>query len=364
MKRIVTGNLLEADAEALVNTVNTEGVMGKGIALQFNKAYPQMFKEYTAACKEGKVQIGQVHVHDLGRVVNPRFILNFPTKRHWRTPSRLEDIRAGLEALVREVKARGIRSVAIPPLGCGLGGLRWEDVLPLIEKSLDQVPDVDALIYAPTGAPDPARMPNATSRPEMTPRRANVVRALSQYGILGYELTLIEIQKVLYFLQEAGEALKLRFVRGPYGPYADNLRHVLHRFEGHFILGFGEGRNQPDTAIRLLPKAVEKAGRVSEQASDPEDKERIGRVFELIEGYESPYGMELLSSVHWLIAHDLVTPDPGAVTAAAHAWSERKSRVLKPDHIALALGRLADRGWTVAAAGVARDAGAGGRTRP
>src|SRR5262249_17879850 len=154
---------------------------------------------------------------------------------------------AGLDALVQVLRQRGITSVAIPPLGCGHGGLDWNVVRPRIERALEQVPQVEALIYAPPGAPAPADLVNRTERPKMTPRRANMIRLLSEYGVLGYELTLLEIQKILYFLQTSGEPLKLRFQKGHYGPYADNLRHVLHRFEGHFLEGFGDGRNSPRT---------------------------------------------------------------------------------------------------------------------
>jgi hypothetical protein len=183
---------------------------------------------------------------------NPRYIINFPTKRHWKGKSKLADIRAGLDALVVELESRHIRSVAIPPLGCGHGGLQWSEVYPLINAALKGLPHVAALVYAPTGAPEPAAMLHRTPRPEMTSRRANVIRVLSEYLVLGYELTLLEIQKLLYFLQEAGEPLQLRFEQGRYGPYADNLRHVLHQFEGHFLEGFGDGRNSPKTPIRLL----------------------------------------------------------------------------------------------------------------
>lgn len=235
MWTLVTGNILEADVQALVNTVNTVGIMGKGIALQFKKKFPAMFKEYEQLCKEEKLQPGHIHVFDCGELFNPRYIINFPTKRHWKEKSKLEYIQVGLKALVAELKQREIRSVAIPPLGCGNGGLNWSEVLPLIQKALEEIPNVKAVIFAPTGSPDPLRIVNNTQRPEMTPRRANVLRLLSEYCVLGYELTPLEAQKFLYFLQIAGEPLQLRFAQGTFGPYADNLRHVLHQFEGHFI---------------------------------------------------------------------------------------------------------------------------------
>lgn len=146
------GNLLDADVDALVNTVNTVGVMGKGIALQFKKAFGANFKAYQRACRRGEVQIGRMHVFDNGQLVSPRWIINFPTKRHWRSLSRISDIAAGLEALRAEIIRLGIASVAVPPLGCGNGGLAWTDVRPLIEKHLDGL-GVEVHVYAPEGAP-------------------------------------------------------------------------------------------------------------------------------------------------------------------------------------------------------------------
>jgi O-acetyl-ADP-ribose deacetylase (regulator of RNase III) len=345
MWKIVEGNILESDVEALVNTVNTVGVMGTGIALQFKKAFPDMFAAYEAVCKAKKLQPGQMHVYDQGSMFNPRYIINFPTKRHWKGKSKLTDIETGLVALVEELTTRSINSVAIPPLGCGHGGLDWREVRPLIEQAMERVPDVEALIYAPKGAPEPAAMITRTRSPEMSSSRANIMRLLSEYCILGYELSLLEIQKILYFLQVAGEPLRLRFEKGSYGPYADNLRHVLHQFEGHFIVGFGDGKNSPRTPIRLFEQAVGEAVRVSEESSTPEQKQRVRRVFDLIEGFESPYGMELLASVHWVATHETACNDTEAVVHAINAWNDRKSRIMNPEHIRVAWNRLHDLGW-------------------
>lgn len=179
----------------------------------------------------------------------------------------------------------------------------------------------------------------------MTPGQANIIRLLSGYGILGYELTLLEIQKILYFLQKSGEPLRLRFKKGPYGPYADDLSHVPHDFEGHFAEGFGDGSNSPRTPIRLFDEAVSEAERVIEESSTPEPRERVRRVLNLIEGFESPYGMELLASVHWVVDRDRVLNDPEAVIRAVHQWSDRKRRIMKPEHIRVAWNRLRDLGW-------------------
>lgn len=153
MINLTQGDILSADAEALVNTVNCVGVMGRGIALQFKKVFPDNFKRYKVICDRKELRPGKMFVHDLNTWHNPRYVINFPTKRHWKGKSRMEDIEAGLQALVEEVRQRGIRSIAIPPLGCGLGGLNWPDVRAKIEAAFKDLEDVQVLLYEPKGAP-------------------------------------------------------------------------------------------------------------------------------------------------------------------------------------------------------------------
>ena len=143
------GDILQANAEALVNTVNCVGVMGRGIALQFKDAFPDNFKAYAIACKRQELQPGKMFVFERRQLRNPKFIINFPTKRHWRGQSRLGDIEAGLQSLVMEIRERGIKSIAIPPLGSGLGGLDWGQVRPRIEKALAPLEDVSVIIFEP-----------------------------------------------------------------------------------------------------------------------------------------------------------------------------------------------------------------------
>ncbi len=181
----------------------------------------------------------------------------------------------------------------------------------------------------------------------MTPSRAKVLHVLSNYRVLGYELTLLEIHKLLYFLQEAGEPLRLRFQKDTYGPYADNLRHVMHLFEGHFVRGFADGRNKPDTAITLLPDALEEAEDVIARNPDShtDSSGRLKRVKDLIEGFESPYGMELLATVHWSAVHDKTAVDEESAVASVHGWNDRKRRMMKPEHIKVAWRRLKSQDW-------------------
>lgn len=340
----VTGNLLEADVEALVNTVNTVGVMGKGIALQFRQAYPENFKAYQAACKRGEVQPGRMFVFQTGRLDNPRYIINFPTKRHWKGQSRMEDVETGLKALVAEVRDRGIRSIAVPPLGCGNGGLDWEDVRPRIEAAFAELPDVHVALFSPEGAPLADEMRVNTKRPNMTPGRAAVVSLIKQYKLPGYRVTMLEIEKLAYLLQECGQALKLSFDKGEYGPYTETLHPVLQRIEGHFIRGYGDRSGR--ASIHLLPGADMEAEEFLEE--DAVTREHLGRVAQLIEGFETPYSLELLTTVHWLAHYEepLAGSDVEFAIRCVHAWNERKKQ-FRPEHIRIAWQRLADQGWLV-----------------
>lgn len=343
MIRNTTGNLLQADAEALVNTVNCDGFMGKGIALQFKQAWPDNFDAYAKACRAKEVRPGQMFIWETGRIVNPRYIINFPTKRHWRGKALIEDIRSGLRALVSDVRRLGIHSIAVPPLGCGNGGLDWRDVRPLIESAFADLLDVNVQMFSPMGAPAAKAMPVNTRKPAMTVSRALFIRAMHQYEALSYRLTLLEIQKLMYFLQEAGEPLRLRFQAGLYGPYATNLNKVLERMEGHLIRGYGDSQ-KPDTEIELLPNAVKEAD--SFLKDHPVPRARVNKVRDLIQGFETPYGMELLSSVHWVCIHQ----KPRATTAEkavelVHGWNERKLKMFRAEHIQVAFQRLRELAW-------------------
>ncbi len=342
------GNLLEENAEALVNTVNCVGVMGKGIALQFKQAYPENFHQYEKVCRAGEVQPGRMFTIATNSLFNPRYIINFPTKRHWKGKSKIEDIKSGLVALVAEVYQLGINSIAIPPLGCGNGGLDWAQVKPLIESAFAQLPEVQVIIFEPTGAPRAEKMPVTTKKRNMTRARALFIRLLELYGIPGYELTRLEIQKLSYFLQEAGEPLRLEYVKHKYGPYAHNLNHVLKHIEGHYIRGYGDGTAKAESAeIYVLPKA-----RVAAQAflaTELEAQKRLEQVSNLIIGFETPYGMELLATVHWVSTKE-TTPaqDSEQAIALVHEWSDRKRKMFKPEHIRKAWQRLHQQNWLTA----------------
>lgn len=320
-----TGDLLAADAEALVNTVNCDGFMGRGIALQFKNAWPENFKAYAAACRRHEVEPGRMFVFETGRLVNPRYIVNFPTKRHWRAKSRLEDVASGLDALVSEIRNRGIRSIAIPPLGAGLGGLQWTAVRPLIERAMKDVPEVRVAVFEPRGVPVSGIGSRAKKAPRMTPGRAALVGLMNRYlaGLMDPSVSLLELHKLMYFMQEAGEPLRLHMRKAAYGPYAENLKNVLADIEGHLVSGYGSGGDDPTKSLELLPGAVESAKALL--AERPETLERFERVSRLVEGFESPFGLELLATVHWVVAHEAAASDDQIVDRA-YEWGERKKQ--------------------------------------
>jgi O-acetyl-ADP-ribose deacetylase (regulator of RNase III) len=337
-----TGDILTAEADALVNTVNCVGVMGRGVALQFKKAYPDNFKAYAKACAREDVQPGRMFVYETGQLTGPRFIINFPTKRHWKGASRFADIEAGLSALVAEIKARGIQSIAIPPLGSGLGGLNWPDVRAAIERALAPLSNLSVTVFEPNGTPDHAVLRNKKV-PDMTPGRAALVGLMRRYlaGLLDPFVTLLEVHKLMYFMQEAGESLRLRYVRAAYGPYAENLRHVLSAVEGHLVSGYADGGDAPEQELVLVPGAVDDAEAFL--ADHPDTRSRVARVASLVEGFETPFGLELLSTVHWVATHDGVTR-ADEVIAGTYAWSDRK-RQFSQDQIRLALDVLKKKAW-------------------
>ena len=343
-----TGDILAENVEALVNTVNCVGVMGRGIALQFKKRFPDNFRAYSKACDRGEVQPGRMFVFPTRRLTNPRYIINFPTKRHWRGNSRLDDIRAGLGDLTRCIRDSGVRSVAVPPLGSGLGGLDWTAVRGLIEEALATLEEVQIIVFEPRGAPAPERMVRNRRTPEMTAARAALVGLIHRYrkGLLDPFVTLLEVHKLMYFLQAAGEPLTLRFAKGAYGPYASNLRHVLNEVEGHFISGYADGGDAPDKPLELVPGAVDDA--TAALGRSPETRDRFERVASLVEGFESPFGLELLSTVHWIL--DQHHPDGRAeLIARTYGWNDRKKR-FSPRQIGLAADVLCGNGWVGGAA--------------
>ena len=337
------GDMFSEDVEALVNSVNCVGVMGRGIALQFKNLFPDNFRAYEHACKRDEVQPGQMFVFETRQLTGPRYVINFPTKRHWRGRSRMEDIQSGLSALAQEIRERDIRSIALPPLGTGLGGLEWTKVRLLIQAELGELQDLRVVVFEPGGMPSDRRSNRSTKVPTMTKGKAALVELMDRYlqSLLDPFLTLLELHKLMYFMEKAGEPLKLNFKKAYYGPYSEKLGHVLRPLEGHLISGYEDGGDMPWKRIELVPGAVKDAEAFLNR--HPRTRQRLTRVSELVEGFESSFGLELLATVHWVaLNHDGATDDE--VIAETHAWSFHKWR-FSEDQILLALRVLREKGW-------------------
>ncbi len=350
MIEFTTGNILDADVDALVNTVNTVGVMGKGIALMFKEAFPENFKAYEVACKKKEVQVGRMFVTERGQLIGPKFIINFPTKKDWRNPSKLEWIEAGLTDLKRVILVRNIRSIALPPLGSGNGGLIWEDVRPKIEAALAALA-IRIIVFEPT-----LKYQNVSKRKgveKLTPARALVAELIRRYWILGIECSLLEVQKLSYFLERSIERLglknplDLRFEADKYGPYAPRLSHLLNGLDGSYL--HCDKRLGDAGPFDVIWFDDSKRDRVAAYLNSGDGKlyqPALGMVAKLIDGFESPLGMELLATLDWLVHHDGVQPERDAIRLGLDTWdggeksAERKQRLFDDRLIELALERL------------------------
>lgn len=338
------GNILNDQAEALVNTVNCVGIMGKGIAAQFKRTFPKMFRAYEAACKRGELTPGKMFVVEIEQLGVVKYVINFPTKRHWKGKSKIEDIGSGLEALSAEITKLNIHSIAIPPLGCGLGGLRWADVKPLIVALAERHPDVSFIIYEPDKDAHKETVNTATA-PRMTPGRAFMIRLMTQYfeGLLDTSITLLELHKLVYFIQASGHDLRMRFSKNLFGPYGENLGKVLEVMENHYISGYEDGGNAPGKELRLLPGAIDEAKTYLEQHPEQGNHQTFERVADLVNGFETPFGLELLSTVHWVVVHENAVSKKAAVDAI-YNWNDRK-RMFTERQIGLAFDVLNEKGW-------------------
>ena len=345
MVEIVHGDLFDADAAALVNPVHCAGLMKRGLCRQFKTRFPDNFEQYEAACATGALAPGDVLVHDRGGLFgdgqHPRYVLNVATKDHWHDASSATHIKSGMAALVDEVTAHDIASLAVPALGCGGGGLDWPTVRPLLTAPLKSLNGVRALVYAPRSA-DAQGGPDADDRPAMTRGRALLLAVLEAYATPGDPVSPHAAHNLAFFLQATGEDLHLTFEPGTYGLRAAGLTAVLRRIEGAFIAGYDPSHQ--DSSFCLHQPAV---GVARDTLSDhPTANERLGRVRTLVEEHDAPDTLELLATVGWLTQHDAqARRRPEAVVRAVQDWSRRKAEHFAPEQITAAWQRLRRHEW-------------------
>jgi len=351
MLRFTQGNLLDAKAEAVVNTVNTVGVMGKGIALMFKEKFPENFRAYAAACKRDEVELGRMFVTESPELTGPRWIINFPTKAHWRFPSKLSWIAQGLTDLRRVIVDNGIRSIALPPLGSGNGGLEWSEVRPLIQAALGDLEDIEVIVYEPTAKYQNVLKGKGVEK--LTPARALIAEMIRRYGILGLECSVLEAQKLAWILTRViaklklHDPLRLEFKADRYGPFAPALGHMLNALDGSYL---------------HCEKRIADASPLDTIYFDPEWQERLtnylrsseGAVFaqvieaadEIIDGFQSPLGMEALATVDWLMTRSGAQPTVESIRAGIGQWpagqsaADRKNRVFTDQLLQEAIDRL------------------------
>ena len=349
MIRFTSGNLLNADVDAVVNTVNTMGVMGKGIALMFKERFPENYKAYAAACKAKRMELGQMFVTESPELAGPRWIINFPTKANWRFPSKLAWIESGLADLKRVIAEIGIRSIAVPPLGAGNGGLDWRDVRALIEAALGDLADVDVLVYEPTAAYQ--NVTKTTGKEDLTPARALIAEMVRRYEVLGFDCSILEVQKLGWMLSRViarlglTDPLKLKFEANRYGPYADNLRHLLDNLDGSYL--HSEKRLAdagPADVLHFAPDHEQKLGAYLRTAEGAAFGEAIAKTDAAIDGFQSPLGMEALATVDWILTRENVNPTVPDVREALGRWptpgaGERKQKLFADKLLKAAIDR-------------------------
>lgn len=300
MIKYVTGDLLDSNAEALVNTVNTVGVMGKGIALQFKKRFPNNNKLYVQACKDGELYVGRLLITtETSLVDGDKLIVNFPTKIDWRNPSEYDYIEKGLQELVREINKRGIRSIAIPPLGSGNGGLDWNVVHKMIVDTLSNL-DCEVYVYQPC---DAIIETLRKERVKLTPARAMLLSMLYRLVSEGEFVSEFAAEKVAYFLQRFGAKpfFKLEFEPNYYGPYSGKVRHVLEYLNGSYITGYSDKDKKPFEYIWMVMDGRKDVEGYLDKEEHKVYRDIVSKTDSFLTGYYSNFGLELLSSVDYII---------------------------------------------------------------
>lgn len=333
------GNLLESDAQALVNTVNTVGVMGKGIALQFKNKYPLNYKKYLEACKSGSFNIGDVLVVLDGDLMNNKLIINFPTKKHWRGNSKYEYIESGLQSLRVALIQHKIKSVAIPPLGCGHGGLEWRKVKELIVNALQNL-DIEIQIYMPNAEIKKIlQKEGVNKKAKLTPARAMLLYMMYNYESVGETSSLFVANKLAYFLQRRGENLRLNFKGHHYGPYSVQLNHVLVNLNGKYLKGMEQNDAKPFEYLILNYNRFKEVKKYIDSELSNEQRIRLDDVLNLLNGFESTYALELLSTVDFILSKNR-NMKLQEIIESVSSWNRRKANLFPKEHIEFAYNHL------------------------
>lgn len=338
-----TGDMFDEPAEAIVNTVNCVGVMGKGVALEFKRRWPENYRAYKRMCDTGELALGRMFVFENGGLLGDakhRYLINFPTKQHWRSHSKIEYIADGLDAFVKEIKRLNISSVVLPPLGCGNGGLDWSDVRVLIEEKLAPLASVRFIVFPPTrGVAVPPEQNHIPS--DLTVARATMMVVFAELEkFFGGHLTRLTAQKLAYFLQVMGQDFGLRFEKEQFGPYSEQLHNAFKAMEAkRYIAGYSD----EDRKV-VVTHATFAASNELLKVEGVDTSHLVTKLSLLVDGYESPYGMELLSSVHFLSVAEQITTQP-EMSEALEVWNDHKRASFSRPAVTAALDRLKDDGY-------------------
>lgn len=340
--KFVTGNLLEAKTQALVNTVNTVGVMGKGIALQFKEAFPENFRIYADACRKKELAPGKLLVVKEAKLDGEKIIINFPTKKEWFLKSKYEYIEEGLKELVKIIGEYKIHSISIPPLGCGNGGLHWSKVKPLMERYLEPLQNVDIQIYEPSQEIKALLKSQAKTREVgLTPARAMLLYSMFYYETLGENSSLFVANKLAYFLQRLGDKnfSKLKFQASHYGPYSVQVEHMLHNLNGKYIKGLEQMNVKPFETLELQYDKTKEVSDYIRKELSQEERTRLKNLIVLIEGFQSALSLEILATVDF-VRKDKPGLQPEDIMKVINDWSVRKQNLFQERYVYIAYNHL------------------------
>ncbi|MBK8473047.1 MAG: macro domain-containing protein [Sphingobacteriales bacterium] len=339
MIRYQVGNLLESEAEALVNTVNTVGVMGKGIALQFKNRFPNNFKQYVDACKNKELNIGQLLItEEKSLLLGKKIIINFPTKTDWRLPSEYHYIEAGLSALVDFIEEKNIKSIAIPALGAGNGGLSWGKIKYILEKYLKDI-DCAVFIYEPNAI---IQEVIKKERVKLTPARAMLLSVLYDLVRGGEFVSEFAAEKIAYFLQRFGakDAFRLEFQPNFYGPYSGKVKHVLYYLNGSYIMGYSSKNKKPFEELYLIADAEIEVKQFLDKPENESYKNIAENTKLFLTGFYSSFGLELLSTIDFILSEKEINSEEDIINELKN-WSNRKKTLFtNPKFIQIALNNL------------------------